>query len=140
MRGMTRVLIVDDHAEFRRATRERLEEDGFSVVGEAEDGDGALREAARLRPALVLLDVVLPGEDGFEVARRLADSGPDPPLVVLISTRAASAYRGLIEGSPARAFIPKDELSAERLREGRAVRGAPPGAALTVSAEPTRVA
>ena len=117
MRGMTTsVLIVDDHAEFRRATRELLEEDGFRVVGEAEDAEGAVREAARLRPRLVLLDVVLPDQDGFAVARRLADSRPDPPVVVLVSSRSASAYRGRIEGSPARAFIPKDELSAERLQ------------------------
>ena len=110
------VLIVDDHADFRRATRDLLEEDGFRVVGEAADAEGALREAARLRPGLVLLDVVLPDKDGFAVARRLAESAPDPPLVVLVSSRAASAYRGRIEGSSARGFIPKDELTAERLQ------------------------
>ena len=117
IRGMTaRVLIVDDHAEFRRATRELLEEDGFAVVGEAADAESALREAARLRPELVLLDVVLPGEDGFAVARRLAERVPDPPLVVLVSSRDARSYGGRIEASPARGFIPKDELSAERLQ------------------------
>ena len=110
------VLIVDDHAEFRRATRDLLEEDGFRVVGEAADAEGALREAARLRPGLVLVDIVLPDQDGFAVARRLVDSMPEPPVVVLVSSRAASAYRGRIAGSPARAFIPKDELSAERLQ------------------------
>lgn len=60
----TTVLIVDDHAEFRVAARAMLENDGFTVVGEAEDGPGALRAAALLRPALVLLDVRLPGGDG----------------------------------------------------------------------------
>ena len=110
------VLIVDDHAEFRRVTRDLLEEDGFRVVGEAASAEGALREAARLRPGLVLLDVVLPDQDGFALARRLAASVPDPPVVVLVSSRAASAYRGRIEGSSARGFIPKDELSAERLQ------------------------
>jgi CheY-like chemotaxis protein len=62
------------------------------------DGETALAEAARLRPALVLLDVQLPDLDGFEVAARLA-SLADPPAVVLISSRAASSYRRRLPGA-----------------------------------------
>lgn len=108
------VLIVDDHAEFRRTARALLEADGFDVVGEAADGESAIVEAKRLQPELVLLDVQLPDVDGFEVAARLAES-PDPPAVILTSSRSASSYRRRLAGSPASGFIPKSELSGEAL-------------------------
>jgi DNA-binding NarL/FixJ family response regulator len=107
------VLIVDDHEEFRRTARELLEAEEFEVVGEASDGESALEEIVTLRPELVLLDVQLPGIDGFEVAARLADA-PFRPLVVLTSTRGAASYRRrLAEASLA--FISKDDLSAAAL-------------------------
>jgi DNA-binding NarL/FixJ family response regulator len=108
------VLIVDDFADFRRSARGLLEDDGFEVVGEAEDGRSAVAEVRRLHPEVVLLDVQLPGEDGFEVAARLA-SWPHPPIVVLVSTREASTYAARLAATPARGFIPKAELSGERL-------------------------
>jgi DNA-binding NarL/FixJ family response regulator len=108
------VLIVDDHEPFRERARALLQDDGFEVVGEAADGETAVEAAHRLAPQVVLLDVRLPGIDGFEVAERLA-AGPDPPVVVLISSRGASTYRHRLRGSPARGFIAKAELSGERL-------------------------
>jgi DNA-binding NarL/FixJ family response regulator len=108
------VLIVDDYADFRRSARALLEDDDFEVVGEACDGRTALAEAARLRPAVVLLDVQLPDEDGFRVADRLA-CAPDAPIVVLVSTRAASAYRQRLASTAARGFIAKADLCGERL-------------------------
>jgi DNA-binding NarL/FixJ family response regulator len=108
------VLIVDDHGAFRERARALLQDDGFEVVGEAADGDAAVEAARRLRPQIVLLDVRLPGIDGFEVAERLAAES-DPPAVVLISSRGASTYRHRLRGSPARGFIAKAELSGERL-------------------------
>jgi DNA-binding NarL/FixJ family response regulator len=108
------VLIVDDHAGFRQVARALLEADGIQVVGEAADGESAITEAERLRPQLVLLDVQLPGIDGFEVAARLGRAS-DPPAVVLTSSHAASLYRRRLAQSPARAFIPKDDLSGEAL-------------------------
>ena len=107
-------LIVDDHEGFRQAARALLEESGFAVIGEAVDGGEAIAAVARLHPWLVLLDVQLPGLDGFEVAVRLAD-GPDPPLVILTSTRGAASYRRRLAGSPAAAFVPKSELSVAAL-------------------------
>ena len=107
------VLIVDDHEGFRQMARALLEAEGIEVVGEAADGESAITEAERLRPQLVLLDVQLPGIDGFEVAARLGEAS-DPPAVVLTSSHAASSYRRFTQ-SPARAFIPKNELSGEAL-------------------------
>ena len=108
------VLIVDDHAAFRAGARALLEVDGFDVVGEAADGESAIEQARRLRPEVVLLDVQLPGIDGFAVAERLA-AEPFAPEVVLISSRARGAFRGRLETTPARGFITKAEFSGESL-------------------------
>jgi DNA-binding NarL/FixJ family response regulator len=107
------VLIVDDHADFRRTLRALLEADGFEVVGEAPDGRSAITETERLRPRLVLLDIQLPDLDGFEVAARLKE-GTDPPAIVLTSSRNASSYRRRLAQS-ALGFIAKSELSGEAL-------------------------
>lgn len=108
------LLIVDDHPSFRSFARAILDDDGFRVTGEAEDGESALEQVERLRPEVVLLDVQLPGIDGFEVARRLAERG-DGPKVVLISSRDAQDYGSRLSDSPARGFITKSELSAAAL-------------------------
>ena len=108
------VLIVDDHEGFRQVARELLEADGVEVVGEAADGESAITEAERLRPQLVLLDVQLPGIDGFEVAARLGEAS-DPPAVVLTSSYSAASYRRRLAHSPARGFIPTGERSGEAL-------------------------
>jgi DNA-binding NarL/FixJ family response regulator len=104
------VLIVDDHASFRALARRMLEAYGYEIVGEAQDGASALVAIARLNPSVVLLDVQLPDTDGFVLAERLV-AGKDPPAVVLISSRDASAYRRRLADSPARGFLAKSELS-----------------------------
>jgi DNA-binding NarL/FixJ family response regulator len=108
------VLIVDDHAGFRRAARTALEAGEFNVVGEAANGASALAEAVRLRPEFVLLDLYLPDLDGFEVAIRLAQLDT-PPRVVLTSSRSAASLKRRLAASPARGFIPKSELSGQAL-------------------------
>ena len=108
------VLIVDDHADFRISARELLEADGLDVVGEAASGSEAISEVERLKPQIVLLDIQLPGEDGFSVAEQLA-AAPSPPAVVLISSREAEAYGQRIAQAAARGFIPKRALSGEAI-------------------------
>ena len=108
------VLIVDDHAGFRHFARELLEAGGFTVVGEVADGEAALVAADALRPELVLLDVVLPGIDGFAVAERLAGGG-HPPAVVLTSSRAAHELGERLGQTTARGFIRKDDLTGAAL-------------------------
>jgi CheY-like chemotaxis protein len=104
------VLIVDDNAEFRRLARRLLESGGYSVVGEADDGRGALRAQTVLRADIVLLDVQLPDCDGFAIAESLA-ANAEPPIVVLISSRDRGAYRRKLAATTARAFLPKGELT-----------------------------
>jgi DNA-binding NarL/FixJ family response regulator len=108
------VLIVDDHAPFRERARVLLEAEGFNVVGEAVDGEMAIAAAQDLRPEVVLLDIQLPGVDGFAIAQQLTEQ-PDPPAVILISSRSAGSYRRRLEESAARGFIAKAELSGECL-------------------------
>ena len=108
------VLIVDDHPDFRASASALLEAEGFAVVGEAADGEGAIAAVERLRPQVVLLDIQLPDLDGFAVAERLA-GGPHSPQVVLISTREAAAYGPRLEAAAARGFLPKRELSGSAL-------------------------
>jgi DNA-binding NarL/FixJ family response regulator len=111
---VTTVLIVDDSGGFRRSARLLLEDDGFEVVGEAEDGRGALAQVELLQPALVVLDVQLAEDDGFDVAETLA-ARLDPPVVVMVSTRQASTYAARLATTPARGFIAKADLSGEAL-------------------------
>jgi DNA-binding NarL/FixJ family response regulator len=108
------VLIVDDHPSFRASARALLECEGYEVVGEAADGQDALRQAARLTPDLVLVDVGLPDLDGFEVTARLARKGG--PAVVLTSSREDCDSGGIARRSGARGFIAKDELSGPALQ------------------------
>jgi DNA-binding NarL/FixJ family response regulator len=108
------VLIVDDHGAFRASAAALLEAGGFAVVGEAADGGGAIAQVERLRPQVVLLDIQLPDQDGFAVAERLS-AVPDPPRVVLISSRDASAYGPRLLAAPALGFIAKRQLSGQGL-------------------------
>jgi DNA-binding NarL/FixJ family response regulator len=119
---MTRptVLIVDDHAAFRALAREVLAGAGFDVVAEAPNGESALAAAARINPEIVVLDVQLPGINGFEVARRLLASS-SPPAIVLVSTAEAVDYGRRIGESGAVGFITKSNLSGDTLHA--ALRG-----------------
>lgn len=107
----TTVLIVDDHAGFRSAVRALLEAEGFRVVGESATGGAALVDAARERPAVVLLDIGLPDIDGIRVAELLT-AADDDRIVILTSSRDAVDYLPLIPRCGARGFIAKGDLSA----------------------------
>jgi DNA-binding NarL/FixJ family response regulator len=113
-RMSTSVLIVDDHPSFRLSARRMLEADGYSVVGEAEDGETAISAVRDLSPDLVLLDVQLPDIDGFEVAERLRAAG-ESSAIVLTSTRESSDFGDEIEQSSAHGFVTKGELSGAAL-------------------------
>lgn len=109
-----RVLIVDDHASFRRLAARLLGESGFSVVGEATDAASALLEAERLLPDLVLLDVVLPDRSGLFVAQELLRIAV-PPRVVLTSSRSRSDFGASFDWPEGCSFVPKHELTAAGL-------------------------
>ena len=80
------VMLVDDHASFRASARWLLETEGYAVVAEAASGESALELVAGVQPELVLLDVGLPGIDGFQVALGIRTRCPRT-RVVLTSSR-----------------------------------------------------
>ena len=83
---MTTVLLVDDHAVVREGLRTFLNlQDGIDIVGEAADGHEAVREALRLDPDVVLMDLVMPELDGVGAMRRLRDEAPRSRVIVLTS-------------------------------------------------------
>jgi CheY-like chemotaxis protein len=108
-----RVVLVDDDDRFRAVARRALVADGVDVVAEVDDGDAAVGAVAQWRPDVVLLDIMLPGIDGMEVARRLRAEGGGP-VVILISTRDV-AYGRRVAAGLAAGFLPKDELSLEAI-------------------------
>ena len=109
----TTVLIVDDHPSFRASARAILEAGGFDVVGEAEDGQGAIAAARDLAPDVLLLDIQLPDMNGFDICRLLDGWNSAKPDLILVSSRELEDYGDQVETSCARGFLLKDELSAE---------------------------
>jgi DNA-binding NarL/FixJ family response regulator len=82
-----RVVIVDDHPTVRDMLRLGSEDrPEIQIVGEGADGREALEACARLQPNVLVLDLILPGLDGFEVIRRLHDTG-DPPRILVLTNR-----------------------------------------------------
>jgi DNA-binding NarL/FixJ family response regulator len=78
-----RVLVVDDHDLFRTGLRNLLEEQGVNVVGEAENGETAIRLTSDLAPDVVIMDLNMPGVGGVETTRRLSSLAPLSRVVVL---------------------------------------------------------
>jgi DNA-binding NarL/FixJ family response regulator len=107
---------VDDSKSFLQAARTFLEREGLTVAGIASTGNDALLRTEELRPDVVLVDLTLGDESGFDLARRLVekDRRRRSP-VILISTHAAADFEDLIAASPAVGFLPKSELSASAI-------------------------
>lgn len=111
-----RCLVVDDSPHFLEVARGGLSRNGIEVVGTASNSADALDEARRLHPDVVLVDVSLGEESGFDLARRLADLPGSQPRVVLTSTYAEDDLAEQIAASPVVGFIPKSRLSAEAVQ------------------------
>ncbi len=111
------ILIVDDNASFLEASSALLERQGLSVVAIASTVAEALAQTDRFGPDVVLVDITLGRESGFELTRRLINDGRGKwPVVILISTHLESDFADLIAASPASGFLPKSELSAKAIR------------------------
>jgi DNA-binding NarL/FixJ family response regulator len=111
-----RCLIVDDNASFLEAAAHILQREGLTVVGAASSIADALRKALELRPDVILVDIMLGHESGFDLARRLAEADVGDPTVILISTHAEADFADLIDEAPAAGFMPKSQLSASMIR------------------------
>jgi DNA-binding NarL/FixJ family response regulator len=111
-----RCLIVDDSSAFLEAAGTLLEREGMAVVGVASSCAEALGRTEELHPDVVLVDIGLGRESGFELARRLAETDSGQLAVILISTHAEADFADLIADSQAAGFLPKSELSADAIR------------------------
>jgi len=111
-------LIVDDNRPFLEAARTLLEREGLTVAGVATTSSEALRQAETLRPDVVLVDIALGEENGFDLARQLVQDGVGAEsTVVLISTRAEEDVADQLSESPAAGFLSKTALSAAAILE-----------------------
>jgi DNA-binding NarL/FixJ family response regulator len=108
-------VIVDDDEAFVRAAHAVLERDGVTVAGAASNCAEAVMRAEALRPDVVLIDIRVGEESGFDVARRLADNNHAVALI-MTSTYSAADYADLIAESPAAGFVPKAQLSGAAIR------------------------
>lgn len=110
-----RCLIVDDSATFRDAASSMLERAGISVVGMACNTVEAVDRNHELHPDVILVDIDLGAESGFDVAEALHRASP-APSVILISTHSEQDFADLIADSPALGFLPKFALSPDSIR------------------------
>jgi len=101
MNGSESVLIVDDHPLTREALAALLEQHGFCVVGHASDGEGAIDNARRLHPDLVLLDLSMPGLDGLQALPRIRAAAPGCEVVVLTASGTEENLLAAIRGGAA---------------------------------------
>jgi DNA-binding NarL/FixJ family response regulator len=110
-----RCVIVDDDASFLEAAQAVLESDGVTVAGVAGSCAEAVQRVETLRPDVVLIDIRLGEESGFDVAQQLAADTAAAPMI-MISTHAGPDYADLIAESPVSGFLPKAQLSAAAIR------------------------
>ena len=112
-----RCVIVDDNPAVLRAASELLNGQGIAVVGVAATSDEAVSLMEQLEPDVMLVDIVLGSESGFELVRRLVQrSDTAGSRTILISTHDGADFAGLIESSPAIGFLAKSDLSATAIR------------------------
>jgi two-component system, NarL family, nitrate/nitrite response regulator NarL len=107
-----RYLLVDDNRGFLEAARDLLEREGIEVVGVASTSAETLRLVAQLHPDVVVVDVDLGEESGFDLASRLA-TGTAVTRIVLISAYPEAEFADLVAASGAVGFVSKAELSAQ---------------------------
>ena len=112
-----RCLLVDDNDGFVEVARRVLAPNGVKIAGTASNIADAVLRVSELRPDIVLIDVMLGDENGFDLAHRLDElDARDGLAVIMISTGAEDDYADLMAESTALGFLPKTELSADGIR------------------------
>ena len=155
-----RILLVDDHPITRAALASLLESHGFSIAGEAADGQEAIELARRLLPDLVLLDLSMPGLDGLQALPRIREAAPETEVVVLTASGTEDNLLAAIRGGAAGYLLKSEpperiaeflqgvahgeaalsgEVARRLLREGGLGRGVPEEIARSLSARELEV-
>jgi DNA-binding NarL/FixJ family response regulator len=118
---LVRIVVVDDHAIVRECIRALLDRNhGLAVVGCAATGEQAVHVAQRLRPALVIMDLALPGVNGTEATRRILGRLPHTHIVVLSSSRLSESVQGALRAG-ASGYVIKEAAGDELLNAVRKV-------------------
>jgi DNA-binding NarL/FixJ family response regulator len=121
--GVT-MLIVDDNPRVRALIRRiSAQEPDLHVVGEAEDGAEAIRLAQELRPAIILMDLVMPRVNGLEAMRQIKAERPETKVIIM-TVHTEDAYRKAAEASGTDAFLLKKTLMTALLPTIRRIRNA----------------
>jgi response regulator NasT len=126
----TTVLIAEDEAIIRLDLKEMLEEEGFSVVGEASDGDAALRSAEEKRPDLIIMDIKMPGVDGLTAAEQVTERGLGAVLILtafsqrdlVVRAAEAGAMGYLVKPFQKSDLLPAIEVALARYAQLSAAR------------------
>ena len=158
-----RVLIVDDHPLTRDALSALLTQQGFDVVGEAEDGSAAISAAIELQPDIVLLDLTMPGMDGLTALPHIREHAPSSEIVVLTASDAEENLLAAIRGGASGYLLktePPEQIAAflrgvargdaalsggvarrllDRVREGGRLSGVPEEVTRVLSAREVEV-
>src|ERR1700737_4219010 len=107
------VLLVDDHSLVRRGFRRMLEEEpDMDVVGEAGDGEQAVKLARQLHPRVVVMDCALPGTNGLQATRQIIEDSPDTAVLMLSMHTESTWVRQAIEAG-ARGYVLKNAMDLE---------------------------
>jgi DNA-binding NarL/FixJ family response regulator len=123
MSGAITVLLVDDHSLVRRGFRRLLEDDpSIAVVGEANDGDEAIRLAEALKPAVIVMDAAMPGTGGLAATRTILERMPDAVILILSMHAEETLVRQAMEAG-ARGYILKNAIDVDLAAAVKQVAG-----------------
>jgi ActR/RegA family two-component response regulator len=111
-----RALLVDDNDHFIQTARDHLERDGINVIGLATTSAEALRKTRTFLPNVVLIDIMLGTEFGFDLAHTLTQAVQKSPRMIMMSTYAATDFAEMLDASPAIGFLPKTRLSGSAIQ------------------------
>lgn len=118
----TRILIADDHAMLREGMRNLIEQEkDFELVGEAADGEEAVRLATELKPDIIIMDIVMPKLNGVEATKQIKQVSPSSALLILTAYSDIRYIVGLLEAG-ACSYLLKNSPAKEIVRAIRAVR------------------
>lgn len=121
MAEMIRILIADDHTIFRSGLKLLLaSEPGFEVVGEAENGDQVIALAQELLPDVILMDIGMPGTNGFEATQRIKELLPDANVLVLTMHRSEEYFFQMLEAG-ASGYVLKGAETSDLIQSVRTV-------------------